>query len=147
MKKNIIYGVALALAAGLSACDSYLDINDNPNTATEGQLTASNIFPGCEGAFMNIYGGTWHYMGAFQSWQFAQSAAVWQWGQISRGDVTNETGNSGYSNVYAKVLQNLNVVLRKSEQEEDWGTYLAAVTLRVASLQLIVDANYLFFKP
>jgi len=140
MKKNIIYGVALALAAGLSACDSYLDINDNPNNATEGQLTASNIFPGCEGAFMNIYGGTWHYMGAFQSWQFAQSAAVWQWGQISRGDVTNETGNSGYSNVYTKVLQNLNVVLRKSEQEEDWGTYLAAVTLRAQSLQIIVDA-------
>ena len=140
MKKNIIYGVALALAAGLSACDSYLDINDNPNTATENQLTPSNIFPGCEGAFMNIYGGTWHYMGAFQSWQFAQSAAVWQWGQISRGDVTNETGNSGYSNVYAKVLQNLRVVLNNSAKEEDWGTYLAATTLRAQSLQLIVDA-------
>ena len=140
MKKNIIYGVALVIASGLSACDSYLDINDNPNNATEGQLTASNIFPGCEGAFMNIYGGTWHYMGAFQSWQFAQSAAVWQWGQISRGDVTNETGNSGYNNVYAKVLQNLKAVFKKAEQEEDWGTYLAATTLRVQALQLMVDA-------
>lgn len=128
------------LAGGLTACDSYLDINDNPNNATEDQLTASNIFPGCETAFMNIYGGTWHYMGAFQSWQFAQSASVWQWGQISRGDVTNETGNSGYSNVYQYVLNDLAVVLRKAEAEEDWGTYLAATTLRAQALQIIVDA-------
>lgn len=140
MNKKLIYGVALALAGGFASCDSYLDINDNPNAATANQLTASNIFPGCEGAFMNIYGGTWHYMGAFQSWQFAQSASVWQWGQISRGDVTNETGNAGYGTVYVKVLQNLAVVLRNAERDEDWGTYLAATTLRAASLQLIVDA-------
>lgn len=130
----------MALSLGMTACDSYLDINDNPNNATGSQLTASNIFPGCEGAFMNIYGGTWHYMGAFQSWQFAQSASVWQWGQISCGGITNETGNSGYYNVYTKVCQNLVGVLQKAEAEEDWGTYLAATTLRVASLQLIVDA-------
>lgn len=140
MKKSIIYGVAIALAAGFTSCDSYLDINDNPNSATESKLKPSNIFPGCEGAFMNIYGGTWHYMGAFQSWQLAQQAAVWQWGQIARGDITSETGNSGYYNVYTKVLMNLQAVLRMSEKEEDWGTYLAATTLRAAALQMIVDA-------
>ncbi len=140
MKKSLIYGVALALAGGLTACDSYLDINTNPNNAPVENLTTSNIFPGCETAFMNMYGGTWHYMGAFQSWQFAQQASVWQWGQISRGDITNETGNGGYYTVYVDLLGDLDVVLEKAEAEEDWGTYLAATTLRVAALQCIVDA-------
>lgn len=130
----------MALAGAFTSCDSYLDINDNPNAVTVSQVSAGDIFPGCEGAFMNIYGGTWNYMGAFQSWMYAQSGAVWQWGQIARGDVTNTTATNGYDNVYRNVLSNAALVMEKAEASEDWGTYLAAVTLRVAALQMIVDA-------
>lgn len=140
MKNKIILGAALALAGTLTSCDGWLDINDNPNSVSANQLTAGDIFPGCEAAFMNIYGGTWNYMGAFQSWQYAQSGAVWQWGQISRGDVTTETANSGYYNTYMGVCANMALVLEKAEAAEDWGTYLAGTTLRVAAMQMLVDA-------
>ena len=140
MKKSIIYGIALALASGLTACDSWLDINDNPNVVQKEQLTTSDIFPGIEVAFMNIYGGTWNYMGAFQSWMYAQSGAVDQWGDISRGNVTNQTANSGYTSVYRDVLSNAKEIKEMAAEEEDWGTYLAAVVIRVVGLQMIVDA-------
>lgn len=41
MKKII---AILAVALCISSCDSYLDINQDPNSPSEGAITASGIF-------------------------------------------------------------------------------------------------------
>ena len=47
MKKII---AILAVALCISSCDSYLDINQDPNSPSEGAITASGILFGTERA-------------------------------------------------------------------------------------------------
>ena len=45
MKKYIVMS-ALALGLCMSSCDSYLDINQNPQSPSEANVTSSMIMPG-----------------------------------------------------------------------------------------------------
>ena len=55
MKKYIVMS-ALALGLCMSSCDSYLDINQNPQSPSEANVTSSMIMPGAEMAIANAYG-------------------------------------------------------------------------------------------
>ena len=132
--KKILYTLAGCAVFGLSSCD--LDINDNPNAITS--VENDNIFPTAEmnlaatmGVGFNIYGG-------YNAELYAQNAGCSNYLEYSQFHVTSTNTNASYTQLYSRVLQQLEVVRRQSAGNP--GTYLAATTLRAYTFQVLVDA-------
>lgn len=137
MKK--IYITFLAVALGMTSCDSYLDINVSPNSPVEENMTPSIVFPSAEmnlaasyGNFLRITGG---YFAQHYSHQFGTSNYV----DYSRFTMSATRSSGTYSQLYSRCLQNLETVRRISAEDEDWGPYLAATILRAFTFQVLVD--------
>ena len=122
------------------SCDSYLDINEDPNSPSEADVTSDMIFPGVE---MNIATGYGNYLrtaGGYFSQQYAQLFGTSNYLDYSEFNMSATRSSSTYSQLYTHGLLNLKTIREKSTENEEWGTYLAATTLRVFVLQALVDA-------
>ena len=134
MKKKLLYTLAGCALFGLASCD--LDINDNPNAITS--IGNDNIFPTAEmnlaatmGVGFNVYGG-------YNAEVYSQNAGCSNYLDYSQFRVTSTNTNSSYTQLYSRVLQQLEVVRRQSAAEP--GSYLAATALRAYTFQVLVDA-------
>ena len=55
-----------------TSCDSYLDINQNPNSPQESDLTPSILFPAAEMSLTASYGDLFRIPAGYHAQQFAQ---------------------------------------------------------------------------
>ncbi len=138
MRKYILM-TALACGLGLTSCDSYLDINQDPNSPAEGNITSSMIMPGVEMAISSAYGNYLRITGGFHSEVYAHLNGTSNYLDYSQFTQSATRSNRMYTQLYEQALVNLNTVLAKSEASEDWGTYLAATTLRAFCYETLVD--------
>lgn len=133
---------SLTLGASLTAftsCDSYLDINEDPNSPTEGSITTSMMLPACEMNITATYGDRLRIFGGYLSQHYAQYFGTGNYLDYSKFQVTAANTSGSYLQL-TRALKNLQTVASKAEAGEDWGTYFAATTLRVFSYQAMVDA-------
>lgn len=138
MKKIILPLVALTI--GFTACDSYLDINTNPNAPVEESLTNEVIFPGAELNLANGYGNYLRTLGGYYSQQYAHMFGTSNYLDFSQFITSQVRSNRTYSQMNTLLLKNLETIRDNATEEEDWGAYLAATTLRVFAIQALVDA-------
>ena len=66
MKKLLLIST-FALGLGFTSCDSFMDINVNPNSPSEGQLSAGMIFPAAEMNVATSYGDYLRIVGGYYS--------------------------------------------------------------------------------
>lgn len=139
MKKIfLLLGVSIALA--LTSCDSFLDINQDPNSPSQENVTSSLIFPGVEMNLAASYGDYLRITGGYLAQQYAQDFGTSNYIDYSQFSVTAVRSSTTYTQLTAKVLLNLETVRTKAKASEEWGTYLAATTLRDFTYQALVDA-------
>lgn len=138
MKKTIISGV-IALSFAMSSCDSYLDINQNPQSPAIENLTASMIFPAAEMAFANSYGDYYRITGGYFAQHYAQIFGTSNYLDYSKFMQSAVRSSSTYTNLTVRCIQNMETVRSMSTQKEDWGSYLAATIIRVAAYQSFID--------
>lgn len=138
MKKYILMS-ALALGLCLTSCDSYLDINQDPQSPSESNVTSSMIMPGVEMAIANSYGNYLRITGGYHSQVYAHLNGTSNYVDYSEFQQSATRSSSTYTQLYQKALVNLKTILEKSEASEDWGTYLAATTLRAFAYETLVD--------
>lgn len=139
MKKYILTAVA-ALSLSLTACDDYLDINNDPNNPTESNLTTSLIFPAMEMNLASSYGNFLRIVGGYLSEQYAQDFGTSNYVSFSQFTVSStRTSDLAYTQLFLRVISTGQAVIEKAEAEEDWGTYLAAKTLRAFAYTTLVD--------
>ena len=138
MKKYIVMS-ALALGLCMSSCDSYLDINQNPQSPSEANVTSSMIMPGAEMAIANAYGNYLRITGGYHSQVYAQLNGTSNYVDYSEFQQSATRCSGTYTQLYQSALVNLKTILEKSEASEDWGTYLAATTLRAFAFETLVD--------
>jgi hypothetical protein len=136
MKKLIVIGL---IAFGLISCDSYLDINQDPNSPTEENLNPSLIFPGAEMNLANHYGDFLRIVGGYYAQHYAQQFGTSNYLDYSKWDVSAVRTNRAYNQLNTLCLKNLETVRELSIKSEDWGSYLAATVLRVYAYQVLVD--------
>jgi len=138
MKRNIILAT---LAAGmlLTSCDSYLDINENPNSPSESAVTTSMMLPACEMHIAASYGDWLRIAGGYLSEHYAQYFGTSSYLVYSQFNMSASNSSSTYTQLTSRALKNLKTVSSKAEAEEDWGTYFAAATLRAFTYQVLVD--------
>ncbi len=135
--KNIIFIFILLL--GITSCDDYLDINQDPNSPSEENVTASMIMPGVEMNLASSYGNFLRIVGGYYAQQYAHNFGTSNYLDYSQFTMSATRSSGTYTQLTARVLNNIKTILELSEQNEEWGTYLAATTLRVFTYQVLVD--------
>lgn len=137
--KKILLISAVALSAVLGSCDSYLDINQDPNSPAEGNIETNMLMPAIEMNVAASYGSFLRIAGGFHSEQYAHLNGTENYIDYSQFNMSATRSSSTYTQFTQKALQNTKTVLEKSLAAEDWGTYLAATTLRAFVYQALVD--------
>ena len=138
MKKIIIISAVL-LGLVTTSCNNYLDINQDPNSPSEGNITSSMLMPGAEMNLAGSYGCFLRIAGGFHSQHYTQQFGSSNYLDFSQFQMTPTRSNDSYDQLTSHALKNLETIRTKSSAAEDWGTYLAATTLRAFIFQVMVD--------
>ncbi len=138
MKKSIILStIVLGLAA--TSCDSYLDINQDPNSPTEENMTTSIMMPAAEMGLAATYGNLLRIPGGYFSQHYAHMFGTSNYVDYSQFTMSPVRSSSAYTQLNTVALKNLQTIQNMAKASEEWGTYLAATTLRCFTLQALVD--------
>lgn len=134
MKKYLLTLSAVALA--LTSCD--LDINDNPNTPESSTITADLVFPSIQNAIMATSCDIMFNYAGFFAQYFEQMPEANQFNKIADYSITesDQTIDRAYLQLYARALEDIEVVLEKVTNKAD---ILAATAMRAFAFQLMVD--------
>lgn len=135
MKKIILF---FAIILGVSSCSNYLDINTNPQSPSDANLTSSMIFPGAEMKLAASYGDYLRIIGGYLSEQYSQDFGTSNYLDYSKFTVSATRSSGTYTQLFF-ALKNLETVREKATASSEWGTYLAATTLRAFTFQTLVD--------
>ena len=138
MKKLILTCTAV-LGLNLCSCDSYLDINQDPNSPAQENLTADMIMPAAEMNIAASYGNFLRIVGGYYAQHYSQMFGTSNYQDFSRFEMSATRSSGTYTQLTSRVLNNLKSVLELSADAEDWGTYLAATVLRAYTYQILVD--------
>ncbi|MBR6182277.1 MAG: SusD/RagB family nutrient-binding outer membrane lipoprotein [Prevotella sp.] len=138
MKKlTIISTIILGMA--VASCDSYLDINQDPNSPTEENMTPSIMLPAAEMGLAATYGNLLRIPGGYFSQHYAHMFGTSNYVDYSQFTMSPVRSSSAYSQLNRVALKNLQTIKNLAEKNEEWGTVLAATTLRCFTLQALVD--------
>ncbi len=137
--KKILLIFIVALGTCLSSCDSYLDINENPNSPSLSNIETGMLMPAIEMNVATSYGSYLRIVGGFFSMTYAHLNGTSNYLDYSQFEMTSTRSSSNYTQFTQRGLSNLKIVLEKASEEEDWGTYLAATVLRVFIYQALID--------
>lgn len=140
MKKLAIISVIVLGMAGFASCDSYLDINQDPNSPSEENMTTDILLPGAEMNFAGSYGDFLRITGGYFAQHYSQMFGTENYLDYSQFKMSATRSSSTYTQLNSRALKNLNTTRELARQSEEWGSYLAATTLRAFIYQVLVDA-------
>ena len=140
MKKISFIALISVLLLGFNSCDSYLDINYDPNSPSAEDLTSDMIIPAVEMNIAATYAYTLHVLGAYNVEYYAQQFGTPNYVKYSQFEVSAENGSGVYTQLFQRALGNLNLVKAKAAENGDNGVLLQAAVLRAYAYQLLVDA-------
>ncbi len=138
MKKLTILSTII-LGMTVASCDSYLDINQDPNSPTEENMTPSIMMPAAEMGLAATYGNLLRIPGGYFSQHYAHMFGTSNYVDYSQFTMSAVRSSTAYSQLNRVALKNLQTIISLAEKDEDWGTVLAATTLRCFALQTLVD--------
>ena len=139
MKKfAIISTVVLGLAT--ASCDSYLDINQDPNSPSESMMTPNIMLPAAEMNLAGSYGDFARITGGYFAQYYVQTFGTSNYLDFSQFTMSATRSSGFYTQMTSRALKNLTTIRSMAKNSEAWGTYLAATTLWAYSYQVLVDA-------
>lgn len=138
--KKILTIIAAVAALSLTSCKDYLDINYSPNNPGEDLATVDMVMPAAEMALCSRYGDVYRIIGGYLAEHYAQFFGTSNYLGYSQFNVGSSSTSASYSSLYAAAIANSTFVRDKAAETEAWGTYLAAVCIRVFTFQALVDA-------
>ncbi len=136
MKKIILI---ISIVLGLVSCEDFLDVNVDPNAPTSENVNSGMIFPGAEMNVVASYGDFLKIVGGYYSQQYCQTFGTGNYLDYSRFIMSATRSSGTYSQMF-KAIKNFEIVRKKAKAKQNWGTYLAATTMRVFTYQALVDA-------
>lgn len=137
--KKIFFASLAAAGLMLSSCDSYFDINQNPNQPSASDVTSNMIMPAVEMNLASSYGDFMRIVGGYHAQHYAQEFGTSNYVDYSAFYMSATRSSSTYTQLMQRVISNAQTIIEKSEAAEDWGTLLAATTLRAFTFEALVD--------
>ncbi len=137
MKKfAIISTIVLGFAA--ASCDSHLDVNHNPNSPEESNMTPSILMPAAEMNLSATYGNLMRIPAGYFTQHYAHAFGTSNYVDYSQFQMSAVRSSTAYSQMMRGALKNLETI-RTISKESEPGSYLAATTLRAFAFQALVD--------
>ena len=137
--KKIFFASLLVLGLSLTSCDDFLDINQDPNSPTQENMTPDMMLPAAELNIAHSYGDFLRTTTGYFTQYYAQYFGTSNYLDYSQFKMSATRSSSTYTQLNTRVLNNLKTIRELASADEDWGTYLAATTLRVFTYQVLVD--------
>ncbi len=146
MKMKIIKNKKICLAAIIAmlltisfSCKKTLDINQDPNNPSLNVGTPKLVFPAATMSVAGATGGDLAILGAIYGEYITQSAASNQYKFIDAYNVKSTDLNTQYALLYAGSLKNLQFVIDKAKEAEDWNFYLMGTVMKAYATSVLVD--------
>ena len=139
MKKFVIIST-IALGLATASCDSYLDINQDPNSPSESMMTPNIMLPAAEMNLAGSYGDFARIAGGYFAQYYVQTFGTSNYLDFSQFTMSATRSSGFYTQMTSRALKNLTTIRSMAKNSEAWGTYLAATTLWAYSYQVLVDA-------
>lgn len=135
--KKILSSLAVA-GLLLTGCDSYLDVNQNPNYP----MSVSNdlVLPSAENFITAKLGESLFNAGGFFAQYWDQAVEANQYNDLAEYNILQTAFNAPYRDLMAGGLTDLKVVIDQATVTESWGDVLAATVLRAYTYQILADA-------
>jgi hypothetical protein len=138
MKKLAIISTII-LGFATTSCDSYLDINHDPNSPDEGNMTTDILMPGAEMNLAGSYGDFLRITGGYFAQHYAQLFGTSNYLDFSQFTMSATRSSGTYTQLNGRSLKNLETIRSLAKDKKEWGTYLAATTLKAFTYQVLVD--------
>ena len=138
MKKIAIISTFI-LGLATTACDDYLDINQDPNSPAESNMTTDIMLPGAEMNLAGSYGNFLRITGGYYAQHYTQTFGTSNYLDYSQFKMSATRSSSTYTQLNSRALKNLQTIRSLAKEKEEWGSYLAATTLRAFTYQALVD--------
>ena len=137
--KKIFFASLLVLGLSLTSCDDFLDINQDPNSPTQENMTPDMMMPAAELNIAHSYGDFLRTSTGYFTQYYSQFFGTSNYLDYSQFTMSPTRSSSTYTQLTTRVLNNLKTVRELASANEEWGTYLAATTLRAFTYQVLVD--------
>ena len=138
MKKSILISI-IGLGLTATSCDSYLDINQDPNSPAAENVTSSMLFPTTEMNLATSYGNTLRIQGGYLAQHYSQEFGTSNYLAYSRFNMSGTSSGRVYNDLNVRVIKNASLIVEKAKAAEDWGALLAATVMRAFAYQALVD--------
>lgn len=138
-KKNLIYAglITLMLSMSVISCDSYLDINENPNYPTDGTL--ATLLPSAGATTVAQLGLNGALIGNMWMQYTTQGNSTNQYNTTVNYSLTTGSFNAFWTNAYANTLPDLKLVIERAEAEGAWNYWLIAKVLTAYNFHILTD--------
>ncbi|MFO8086253.1 MAG: SusD/RagB family nutrient-binding outer membrane lipoprotein [Bacteroidales bacterium] len=140
MKNIFKISIIASLIVGLFAsCEKdFLDVNDDPNNATE--ATAGQVLPAATASMAGVVGGNYALVGGIWSQYWTQANASNQYKNFASFNVSpDDLDRFAWEELYSGALNDFKAVKKKATETEDWSYYLMATVSEAYTYQILVD--------
>jgi hypothetical protein len=138
--KKFAFIFTIALGMLTTSCDSYLDINQDPNSPAEANMTTDIMFPAAEMNLASTYGDFYRITGGYFAQYYSHAFGTSNYVDYSQFKMSATRSSTDYTQLNQRSLKNINTICQLAENDEEWGTFLAAKTLKAFIYQMMVDA-------
>ena len=109
--KKILLASALLLGVSFTSCNSYLDINTDPNSPAEENIETSMLMPAIEMNTASSYGNFLRIAGGFHAQQYAHLFGTSNYLDYSKFNMSATRSSGTYTQFNQKALQNLKTLI------------------------------------
>ena len=131
------YKIIIVLLILGSSCESWLDVNKNPNNPSDANEELTLAAGISSVAF--VYGGKYQVLGALWSQHWTQSLGASQYTGLDSYDINSSTYNGQFNELYSGALANLEYIKKLALSNQRWDYYLMATVMQCYTYQLLVD--------
>ena len=126
------------LALLLSACESWLDVNENPNAPVE--VSYEELLPAGISSVAYVVGGKYQVLGAMWSQHWTQSPGASQYAGVDAYDINSSTYDARqFGELYSGALKNLEEVRVRSKADGEYKYYFIATVMQCYTFQVLTD--------
>lgn len=137
MKRKILN---IGLAVGLmfaSSCDSFLDVNNDPNNPNK--VPAEKVFPAAVVSTASVVGGDYAILGGIWSQYWTQSNSANQYKSIDTYDLRTTDFQNRWAELYAGALNDYKYVKDQATATGDGNLNLMATVMEAYTYQVLTD--------
>jgi hypothetical protein len=137
--KKIVMAFSIGICFSIVSCKQQLDINQDPNNPSTDQATPALLFPAATISAASAIGGELAIIGMLWSEFTTEDVSSSQYRNFDSYNVTSTDLNTDYNQLYTGALNDLQLILSKTQVSEDWNYNLMATVMKVYTYQVLVD--------